>query len=291
MFALDDRHIADYLARISCDRPVAPTLDALSRLQCSHLLAVPFENLDIHSGVDIVLDPGAIHDKVVVRRRGGYCYELNSAFGALLRSLGFDVDMVSARVAGRDGELGPPFDHMALLVAVPDEPCRFLVDVGFGDAFTRPIPLTDGREQSDRDRDVRVRDLGDGCWAYEERRFGSAEPSRWTTQYVVEARPRRLAEFAEMNEHQQRSPDSHFRRQPVCSLLTSGGRVTVSADCLIESSISGERHETKLTVADRRRVLRERFAVAVDDDLDSITQASSRAASRSGYGKVELGSG
>lgn len=273
MFALEDRAIVDYLARISCDPPVTPTLGAISRLQRSHLLAVPFENLDIHSGVDIVLDPVAIHDKVVKRRRGGYCYELNFAFGALLRALGFEVDVVSARVAGRDGELGPPFDHMALLVAVPDEPCRFLVEVGFGDASTRPIPLTDGREQSDRDRDVRVRDLGDGCWAYDERRIEGDEPSNWTTQYVFETTPRRLAEFAEMNEHQQRSPDSHFRRQPVCSLLTDRGRVTVSADRLIESSITGDRHETTLTAADRRRVLRERFGVDVDGDLDAITRS------------------
>ena len=82
-----------YLARISYSGPLAPTLETLRALHYAHLLAVPFENLDVHRGVPIVLDQERLYDKIVLHRRGGFCYELNSLFAALLGQLGFKVTL------------------------------------------------------------------------------------------------------------------------------------------------------------------------------------------------------
>ena len=82
-------NVGAYLERIGYDGPLAPTAETLRRLHVAHLLAVPFENLSIHAGEAVVLDDESLFDKVVRRRRGGFCYELNGLFAALLRSVGF----------------------------------------------------------------------------------------------------------------------------------------------------------------------------------------------------------
>src|SRR6476660_7309603 len=110
-----------YLRRINYHGEQAPTAAVLRDLHRAHLLAVPFENLDIHLGRPIVLDQAALFDKIVRRRRGGFCYELNGLFGLMLRQLGFDVTLLAAGVARADGGFGPEFDHLTLLVRIPAE--------------------------------------------------------------------------------------------------------------------------------------------------------------------------
>ena len=132
---LEDAAADAYLARIG-----AATDASLAELQERHLRTVPFENLDIHLGVPIVLDPAAMVGKLVDRRRGGFCYELNGSFAGLLRTLGHRCTLLAAKVCGEDGRLGPPFDHLALLVHDREDGAPFLVDVGFG-RFA-PIPCT-----------------------------------------------------------------------------------------------------------------------------------------------------
>src|SRR5215468_1867636 len=119
-----------YLTRIGVPQPAAADAAALRWLHRAHLLAVPFENLSIHLGEPISLDPGDLLAKVVGRRRGGFCYELNGAFALLLEALGFGVRRVAARVYG-GGKLGPPFDHLCLAVRPADDGAPWLADVGF----------------------------------------------------------------------------------------------------------------------------------------------------------------
>jgi len=107
-----------YLSRIGYTGAREPTLAVLRALHVRHLLAVPFENLDIHWKRPIVVDTERFLRKIVDERRGGFCYELNGAFAWLLRQFGFDVSLLSGRVPTADGGLGPPFDHMALLVTI-----------------------------------------------------------------------------------------------------------------------------------------------------------------------------
>src|SRR5262249_20284948 len=125
-----------YLDRISYQGSLAPTAETLRQLHLAQLLTVPFENLSIHAKEPIVLEEIPLFEKIVVRRRGGFCYELNGLFATLLRNLGFEVAMLSAGVARAEGGFSPPFDHMAMMVTLEQ---RWLVDVGFGDLFREPL--------------------------------------------------------------------------------------------------------------------------------------------------------
>ncbi|HEV2374645.1 MAG TPA: arylamine N-acetyltransferase [Streptosporangiaceae bacterium] len=116
---MDEQTVRAYLDRIGAERPQVLDEAALAGLHRAHLMTVPFENLSIHLGEPISLAGHDLISKIVTRRRGGFCYELNGAFALLLEALGADVVRVAARVYGGDGRLGPPFDHLALLVRLP----------------------------------------------------------------------------------------------------------------------------------------------------------------------------
>ena len=247
-------NIDAYLSRIGYAGPTTPTLDTLRELHRAHLLAVPFENLDIHLGREIVLDETRLVDKIVSERRGGFCYELNGAFAALLRALGFRVSMLSAGVATPDGKIGPEFDHMLLLVDL-DEP--WLADVGFGDCFVEPIQLSD-KPKTDGERLFRV--LDDGEYRILQRCDDAGE---WSPQYRFTLTPHNFGDFAAMCRFHQSSPDSHFTRNQVCSRLTPTGRVSLTNDRLIVTE-NGQRHETEISSESAFTVaLREHFGIVL----------------------------
>ena len=234
---LSDRIAADaidgYLERIGLQGPLEPDDRTLALLQQAHLSAVPFENLSIHLDEPIVLSIDALIDKIVRRRRGGFCYELNGAFGALLAALGFQVTLLAARVFDGKGGLGPPFDHLALRVDL-DEP--WLVDVGFGAFARQPLRLTTRDEQSDADARFLLLDVDHGDL---EVRMDD-RPN-----YLLDPRPRALADFIATCWWQQTSPQSHFTQSLVCSLPTATGRITLNDRVLIRTE-HGERHQTSL---------------------------------------------
>jgi N-hydroxyarylamine O-acetyltransferase len=233
---MDDKHLSEYLVRIGAARPGSPDAAALRSLHRAHLLTVPFENLSIHLPEPISLAEDDLIGKIVVRRRGGFCYELNGAFAVLLCALGFGVRRVAARVFG-GGRLGPPFDHLALVVHPADGSGPWLADVGFGSHSTFPLLLGSDQEQDDPagrfsfgqtpDGDIDV--LKDG------------EP-----QYRIELRERQLEDFEPTCWWQQTSPRSHFTQGLICSLLTDDdGRVSLSGRTLIRT-VGGSRTEDEL---------------------------------------------
>jgi N-hydroxyarylamine O-acetyltransferase len=234
---MDGKGLDAYLARIGAARPTRADAAALRELQLRHLLAVPFENLSIHLGEPIVLEPAALLDKLVRRRRGGFCYELNGAFADLLSTLGFGVTLLAARVFGEDGP-GPPFDHLALRVDVGgDGP--WLADVGFGRHSSYPLRLGSRDEQADPGGTFRIAETTDGDLDV----IRDGQP-----QYRLEPRPRSLADFEPTCWWQQTSPRSHFTRSLVCSLLTGDGRVTLSDRTLIRTA--GDRREERTLTGD-----------------------------------------
>ncbi len=252
---------AAYLARIGIAAPDSPTFGALASLHRAHLLTVPFENLDISLGRPIRLDRASLLAKVVSARRGGYCYELNGVFAMLLRSLGYAVDLVSARVAMAGGGLTDDFDHVALLVSSPALEEVVLADVGFGAGFIDPLPLHDGFERHERGQDVGVAQVGEN-WHYRERREGGD----WQTQFVFTTAPHPLSDFAERNLWQQSSPESHFTRKRLVSMLTPTGRVTLSGTRLVTTT-HGRREEHDLPdEAAVRAALVEHFGVVLRGD-------------------------
>jgi len=191
------------------------------------LLSVPFENLDIHLGLPIVLDQKRFFSKIMENRRGGYCYELNGCFAWLLKQLGFKVSMLSARVARKDGGFSPEFDHMTLLVHLRE---RWLADVGFGDLFTEPLQLDSSDPQRDDGRLFRIGKVGSRVLSRWDEESGS-----WKPQYMFSLRPRILADFAARNRYQQTSPNSHFTQNRLISQLTPKGRVTLTGKQLIQT--------------------------------------------------------
>ena len=244
-----------YLQRLGVARPAAPDADALVRLHEAHLLAVPFENLSIIWGEPIVLDLPALHRKIVEEGRGGGCHELNGLFAWALRELGFEVDLLSARVRRDDGGFGPPFDHMCLRVRASGR--AWLADVGFGDSFRRPMALEVGAVH------------GEGRVAYAlaptggelalARRDGEGP---WTPQFRVDLAPRRLEEFAPMSAYHESSPEAPFTKRRVCTRATTWGRLTLTDRALVRTPLEGER--TEEPVPDESAwaaVLREHFGI------------------------------
>ena len=127
-----------YLQRIGCMGETSPTLDALMSLHHAQLYTIPFENFDIQLGRDINLDPEAIFEKIVLQRRGGYCFELNGLFLMALKSIGFDARALLARVH----ILGAPTGRVHQLELITIDGTQWIADVGFGaDTPRRPILL------------------------------------------------------------------------------------------------------------------------------------------------------
>jgi N-hydroxyarylamine O-acetyltransferase len=250
-----------YLRRIGYDGPREVSAATLGNLHRRHLFTVPFENLDIPLGTPISLDLARVYEKIVVRRRGGFCYELNGLLAGLLAALGFRVQMLSARVRREDGGFGPEFDHMLLKVAL-DEP--WLLDVGFGDSFVDPIVFHEGgADQVDGHRYL-VLPSGKNWELLREDEKGKVPL------YLFSDVPHELSEYHDMCEYQQRSPESHFTKSWICSRATPDGRITIANMRLIVTT-HGQREETELnTQADLRRSLRELLGV---DFAESVSLA------------------
>lgn len=231
-WGIDTQRLDAYLERIGASRPARADAEALHHLQRRHLLTVPFENLSIHLGDPIVLAEEPLLEKIVDRRRGGFCYELNGLFGMVLPALGFQTTYLGARVFQPE-RLGPPFDHLALRVDCPEP---WLVDVGFGRHAQYPLRLDDRDDQSDPDGTFRLVDTDEGDVDV----LRDGKP-----QYRLEMRARALIDCEATCWWHQTSPASHFTQSTVCSLLTENGRVTLSEGVLIRT-VDGERYQQRL---------------------------------------------
>ena len=130
-----------YLARIGYDGPRVPTLETLTHVHERHAQTIPFENLDVVLGRPIPLDLPSLEQKLIHARRGGYCFEQNSLFAAALRTLGFTVAPMLARVRWSvPAGVTTPQTHMALRVEVDGRP--WLADAGFGgNGLMAPLAL------------------------------------------------------------------------------------------------------------------------------------------------------
>ena len=250
-------NINSYLERINYRGSLVPSSDTLRQLQVAHLLTVPFENLSIHRKEEIKLETEALFEKIVSRRRGGFCYEVNGLLAALLSGLGFEVELLAAEVAAADGGFGPNFDHLALMVTLGDE--RWLVDVGFSDSFREPLLLDERGEQVQNERAYQI--TADRAKLVLKQRVRDDD---WETQYRFSLQPYELADFAEMCRYHQTSPQSHFTQKRVCTRITEEGRITLSEMRLITTLKTGARSERTLTSQEEyATILREHFNIVV----------------------------
>ncbi|MFJ1971296.1 arylamine N-acetyltransferase [Streptomyces sp. NPDC087903] len=267
---MDSTQVDALLRRLGAERPARPTADALRELQLRHLRTVPFENLSIHLGEEIVLTEDRLLDKVVGARRGGFCYELNGLFGALLTALGFEVALLAARVYADEGRLGIPYDHLALRVRTVDAG-EWLADVGFGAHSHYPLALGEKGEQVDPGGVFRIGEAEpDAAGA----RGGSGTPGTADLDvaldgkavYRLETRPRVLGDFVAGAWWHSTSPQSHFTRSLVCSRVTEdGGRITLSGRKLTVTAADGTREvREQATDEEVLAVYRDRFGIALD---------------------------
>lgn len=220
-----DMDVQKYMSRIGYAGPLGASLDVLRSIHTCHLLSVPFENLTIHSGGRVQLDPPLLYDKIVNQRRGGFCCENNGLFSWLLVKLGFQVTVLSGQVKNALGQYGPPFDHFINMVSLDGR--RWLCDVGFGSAgFSVPLSLETSGLQELGHRVYRIRDdkgLLFVEWQQEENRGADGD---WTEMYKFTLEPRCLEDFAEMCLYHQSSPYSIFFCKSFCTMLKPGGRLT-----------------------------------------------------------------
>ncbi|MEU8751390.1 arylamine N-acetyltransferase family protein [Streptomyces chartreusis] len=267
---MDSVEVDAYLRRLGVEHPAWPTVDVLRELQLRHLQTVPFENLSVHLGEEIVLEEKRLLDKVVGARRGGFCYELNGSFGALLGALGFDVTLLAARVYGKEERLGIPYDHMALQVGTVDGGA-WLADVGFGAHSHYPLAFEARGEQVDPAGVFRVVEAGPDA-AGVRGGHDSAEAADLDVvmdgrpQYRLDRRPRALGDFVAGAWWHSTSPLSHFTQSLVCSRVTEeGGRITLSGRTFKTTAADGTREERELgTDEEVLRTYRERFGIELD---------------------------
>jgi N-hydroxyarylamine O-acetyltransferase len=233
-----------YLARIGYSEPIKPDAQTLRGLHVAHMRSVPFENLEIGLKRPIRLTEEALWKKIVVLKRGGFCYELNGLFAWLLRQVGFDVTYLNARVYNRQGQLGIDFDHLALLVQIPDQAGRWLADVGFGDSFNEPLHFEERGEQAQGLRSYRLEQTENGFITWQKNYNG-----RWERQYFFDLQPRTFpAEYEAACLYHQTSPQSSFTRGSIISQATPDGRVSLEDGRLILTK-NGQR--TEQLIADR----------------------------------------
>ncbi|MFC9912245.1 arylamine N-acetyltransferase [Streptomyces sp. NPDC059862] len=270
---MNSAQVDAYLRRLGVANPAWPTVDVLRELHLRHLQTVPFENLSIHLGEKIVLEEKRLLDKVVGARRGGFCYELNGAFGALLGALGYDVTLLAGRVYGEGRRLGIPYDHLALRVRTVDAG-EWLADVGFGAHFHYPLAFEETREQTDPGGIFRIVEAGPdaagvrgGPGAAGAAGAADLDVVRdGNPVYRLDLRPRVLGDFVTGAWWHSTSPESHFGKSLVCSRVTEdGGRITLSGRRLKVTAADGKRDERELAGDEEvLAVYRERFGIELD---------------------------
>jgi N-hydroxyarylamine O-acetyltransferase len=250
---MDALQVETYLNRIGITSLSDSPDVALRQLQLAHLYSVPFENLSIHWRQPMELDLAHLFEKIVLRKRGGFCYECNALFASLLQALGYEVEMLSARVAKSDGSYSPDFDHMLLLVNASE---RWIVDTGFGDSFRKPLRLDVRQVQHEPHREYQLIPDNDEYVLYQSLNGGTRK-----AQFKFSTSPRSISDFDPMFRFHRDSPDSHFHRAPLITLASTDGRTTLSDRKLIRSTLSGERSEQEVAPERYRQTLIDEFGL------------------------------
>lgn len=260
--------LTSYLTRINHTDPIEPTLDVLRAVHRAHLLNISYENLDIHLGRPLTLDLPTIFDKIVTRRRGGWCYEMNALLAWVLREIGFNVTLLSGAV-GRDrlGDLAEG-NHLVLLVKLDR---LYIADAGFGNAFLEPLPLVEGEHVQ-------------GAFTYRLQQTPPPAPplqggerisARWIFHnhehggagFDFTLAPHEIGNFAARCHWLQTSPESSFVRVAVCHRLRPDGMISLRGAVLQEVSAGSVVERVIETEDEYRRVLRGDFDLDLGDDV------------------------
>jgi N-hydroxyarylamine O-acetyltransferase len=253
--------LEQYLNRVGFTGSLEPNLETLITLHRAHLQTIPYENLEIHFGRKLELNLERIFERLVLERRGGWCYEMNGLFAWVLREIGFDVRLVSTQVTRADGSLMAPGDHVALKVQLEttSPQTAWLVDVGWGNGFLDPLPLEPGI-YTQGFLEYRLENAGD-AWRFHNQQYGADGFSFMLEPHCLE--PRRLEDFTDRCTWLQSSPESGFVRVTVCQRFTPEGINTLRGAVLTTIRQTGKLEHTISSVEEYENVLREDFKLEV----------------------------
>jgi N-hydroxyarylamine O-acetyltransferase len=254
-----DGHLRSYYERIGYEGVPAADLGTLAGLQRAHRLAIPFENLDIPIGRGIELAPERVFDKLVTRRRGGYCFEQNSLFLGLLRALGYEARPLLARVWVMAEET-PPLTHTFNLVRL--DGADYVADVGFGGGFAPLLRLAEDEPVATPDG-VRHRLVRDGThgWMLER----DAGPG-WTRQYSFAEAFVWPVDLEVANHFTATRPGTRFTSLRIVSMTLPDGYASL-LDRTLTVSRGDAREVSEVEDADGyRRILAERFGLELAAD-------------------------
>jgi N-hydroxyarylamine O-acetyltransferase len=258
-----------YLQRIGYAGPRTPSLVTLRDLHLRHTASIPFENLDVFLRTPIRLDMPSLVDKLIVRKRGGYCYEQNTLLMTALRAIGYNVRSLAGRVQWQS----PPGrvaarHHMVLLISLPED--DFLADAGFG-GLTLTAPLrfvTDIAQDTPhgRYRIVPVRD---------EFQVQAQVDNDWHPLFQISLAEQNAADWDSANWFISTSPDSIFTRTLMAALPLPDRRYTLRNDRLSIHHLGGRsEHRTLSDANELMTVLRDTFRLNIPKDADTRAIAS-----------------
>jgi N-hydroxyarylamine O-acetyltransferase len=247
---MNDAQLARYLERIGHGWNVRPDLETLRSLHRAHVTAIPFEALDVQLGLVPSLEPDAIFDKLVKRRRGGWCYEMNGLFGAALEAVGFSVTRLSCAVMRQEGGDARLGTHLALLVHCDGD---WLCDVGFGGSLLEPLPLAPGQRE-EAPYTVSLAETGEGHWRFSE---------RFDTPFGYDFRPVAAdeAQLATKRDWQATHPESTFTLNFVAQKRQAQRHLVLRGRVLTERGPEGATARTIQDADEFAAVLSNRFGI------------------------------
>lgn len=216
--------LAAWFARIGHTGPALPTLQTLKALIRLHAASIPFENLSPLLGEPVLLDPASLQDKLLHRRRGGWCFEHNRLLWVMLEALGFEVQGLAARVLWQQPEgAQPPRTHMLLRLVVDGEP--WIADVGFGGlTFTAPLALQPDLVQHTPQGDYRLQSAGGGYV------MQALLGEQWASLYSFDLTPQQPADYEATNWWLATHDSSRFLHMLAAARATADLRHTLR-DC------------------------------------------------------------
>lgn len=266
------QHLIDldaYCARIGYDGARTPTLATLRALHARHTQTIPFENLSPFTGETVVLDLPSLQDKLIRRRRGGYCFEHNLLFWQVLNEIGFGVSGLAARVRWNvPDNVVTARSHMLLLVNLQGE--SFIADVGFGGmTLTAPLRLETGVEQATPHEPFRLLRSGD-VYTLE-----TQLAEVWKPVYTFDLQPQHLADYEVTSWYLANHPQSHFVTGLIAARPEADRRYALHNNRYAVHHLDGDTERRLLTSLDElKSVLTGAFQIELPDtpDLDHRLQ-------------------
>ena len=253
IYAFSKDQLNLYLNRIGITERPSHTVTGLQQLGSAHFFSIPFENLGSHLKEKDDLQIDNLFDKLVVRQRGGICYEQNLVLAAALGGLGFEYELLSGQMASRDGHFGPPFVHLTLRVFLNKE---YLVDIGNGETFTAPLNFEGNWVPQERGGAYRI--VTDGKQSYRVEQH--MENNQVQTVYLFNGKPQEIEAFEPMWRFHSESPESHFARGWIATLpQANGGRLTVAKGMEMETTPKGMERRAIGSAQKLETILKEKF--------------------------------